>query len=77
MSTDSYIPIYKRSGDGHCILYKDGNVIDCNIKSIVSLEQYNRMFTVTELSKYNWFIIGSKIAFAKVYTLFNKGGNNE
>lgn len=67
----------KLSENGHCILYKDGNVIDCNIKSTVSLEYYNKVFTVTELSKYNWFVIGSKIAFAKVYTLLNKGNNNE
>lgn len=67
----------KLSGNGHCVLYKDGNVIDCNIMSIVALEQYNRIFTVTELKKYNWFVIASKIAFAKVYTLFNKGNNNE
>lgn len=67
----------KLSGSGHCILYKDGNVIDCNIRSIVSLEQYNRIFTVTEFSKYHWFVVASKIAFAKVYTLFNKGSNDE
>lgn len=61
----------KLSGNGHCILYKNGDVIDCNIKRVVSLEQYNRMFTVTELKKYHWFVIASKIAFAKVYTWVN------
>lgn len=61
----------KLSGNGHCILHKNGDVIDCNVKRVVSLEQYNRMFTVTELKKYHWFVIGSKIAFAKVYTCVN------
>ena len=61
----------KLSGNGHCILHKNGDVIDCNVKRVVSLEQYNRMFTVTELKKYHWFVIGSKIAFAKVYTWVN------
>ena len=37
----------------------------------MSLEQYSRMFTVTELKKYHWFVIASKIAFAKVYTWVN------
>lgn len=67
----------KLSGNGHCILHKNSDVIDCNVKRVVSLEQYNRMFTVTELKKYHWFVIGSKIAFAKVFTLFNKGNNYE
>lgn len=58
----------KLSGDGHCILHKEGYVIDCNVKKVVSLEQYNRMFTVTELKKYHLFVIWSKIVFAKVYT---------
>jgi len=66
----------KLTGNGHCILHKNGNVIDCNVKGIVPLEQYDRMFVVTELKKYNWFVVGSKIAFAKVYTLFNKGGSD-
>ena len=58
----------KLNGNGHCVLYKDGNVIDCNIKSIVSLEYYNKVFIVTELKKYHWFLVASKIMFAKVYT---------
>lgn len=61
------------NGSGHCILIKDDNVIDCNVKKVVSLLEYQSMFVVTELKKYNWFVIASKIAFAKVYTLFNKG----
>ncbi len=61
----------KLNGIGHCVLYKDGNVIDCNIKSIVSLEYYCKVFIATELKKYHWFVVGSKIAFAKVYTWVN------
>lgn len=58
----------KLNGNGHCILYKDGNVIDCNIRQIVTYEKYCSLFKVTDFSKYNWFVVGSKIAFAKVYT---------
>lgn len=54
-------------------LHKNGDIIDCNVKKVVALEHYNRMFTVTELSKYHWFILGSKVAFVKVFTLLNKG----
>ena len=61
----------KLSGNGHCILHNNCDVIDCNVKRVVSLEQYNRMFTITELKKYHWFVISSKISFAKVYTWVN------
>lgn len=37
----------------------------------MSLEQYSRIYSITELKKYSWFVIGSKIAFAKVYTWVN------
>lgn len=57
----------KLNGTGHCILYKKGNVIDCNIKSVVSLDYYLRIYDMTELKKYNWFVVFSKIAFAKGY----------
>lgn len=67
----------KLNNNGHCILYKDGNVIDCNIKTIISLDSYSRVYDAEGFKKYNWFVVASKIAFAKVYTLFNKGSNDE
>lgn len=67
----------KLNGTGHCVLYKDGHVIDCNIRQIVTYEKYCSLFNITKFKKYHWFVVGSKIAFAKVYTLFNKGSNNE
>lgn len=67
----------KLNNNGHCILYKDGNVIDCNIRRIVTYEKYCSLFNITKFKKYNWFVVASKIAFAKVYTLFNKGSNDE
>lgn len=66
----------KLNGNGHCVLYKDGNVIDCNIRRIVTYEKYCSLFNITKFKKYNWFVVGSKIMFAKVYTLFNKGGSD-
>lgn len=58
----------KLNGNGHCVLYKYGHVIDCNIRQVVSYEKYCSLFNITNFKKYNWFVVGSKIAFAKVYT---------
>ena len=58
----------KLNGIGHCVLYKDGDIIDCNIRQIVTYEKYCSLFNITKFKKYNWFVVGSKIAFAKVYT---------
>ena len=57
----------KINGNGHCILYKDENVIDCNTQKIVSFEQYCKLYKVTEFKKYNWFVVFSKILFSKAY----------
>lgn len=57
----------KLNGEGHCVLYKKGDVIDCNNQKIVSFEQYCKMYKVTEFKKYNWFVIFSKILFSKAY----------
>lgn len=59
-----YCKLYE---EGHCLLYKDGYVIDCNTQRIVSYEDYCRMYQVTEFRKYNWFTVVSKILFAKGY----------
>ena len=55
----------KLNGQGHCILYKNGDMIDCNIKAIVSFENYCRIYKVTGLKKYNKFVVFSKIVVAK------------
>ena len=57
----------KINGNGHCILYKNGDVIDCNTQKIVSFEQYCKMYKVTEFKKYNWFVVFSKILVSKAY----------
>lgn len=57
----------KINGNGHCILYKNDDIIDCNTQKIVSFEQYCKMYKVTEFKKYNWFVVFSKILFSKAY----------
>ena len=48
------------NGDGHCVLYKDGGVIDCNTKRITSYAQYCSRYVVTDFKKYNWFVVLGK-----------------
>lgn len=51
----------KINGEGHCLLYKDGYVIDCNIKQVTALEKYSILFNATALQKYSQFTVFSKI----------------
>ena len=62
----------KFDGNGHCILYKNGDVIDCNIRDIVTIEQYSRIFKISDIRKYSWFEIFSKRLFAKGFLLWKK-----
>lgn len=62
----------KLDGVGHCVLVKDNDVIDCNIKRVVSLEQYYRIFTITGLVKYNMFVLASKVIVGNVLRLISK-----
>ena len=56
----------KINGEGHCALYKDGNVIDCIEQKVVSFEQYTSNKVVTGWKKQDWFVVYSKILVGKV-----------
>lgn len=56
----------KLYGDGHCVLYKNNNVIDCNIRRVVSLEEYCRFYKVTEFKPYTVWQVTCKVAYGKV-----------
>ena len=58
----------KVSGEGHCVLYKDGDVIDCIHKRIIALEQYTAGGKITDFRKYGRFTVISKIVIGKVLT---------
>ena len=62
----------KLNGVGHCVLYKNGDVIDCNTQKIVSFKQYCKMYKVTEFKKYNWFVVFSKMLFSSMYLFYRK-----
>ena len=57
----------KLYGEGHCLLYKDGNVIDCNVKKVVSFGENCRVYKVTEFKPYTTWQVVCKILFAKGY----------
>ena len=62
----------KLNGIGHCVLYKNGDAIDCNTQSVVTFENYCKIYKVTEFKKYNWFVVFSKILFSNMYLFYRK-----
>ena len=58
----------KINGEGHCVLYRDGDVIDCNHKRIITLEQYMANGKIADFRKYGLFTVISKIVVGKVLT---------
>ena len=60
----------KLNNIGHCILIKDNMVIDCNTRSVVTLELYLQLYNITELKKYSQFIIFGKILNTKILLLY-------
>lgn len=63
----------KLNGIGHCVLYKDAEIIDCNTQKIVEIGEYCKMYKVTDFKKYNWFVVFSKILFSNIYLFYRKG----
>lgn len=60
----------KINGNGHCILYKNGDVVDCNVRSVVSFSNYCKIYKVSEFSKYSKFTVASKLLVSKVLLWF-------
>lgn len=56
----------KVGGEGHCVLYKDGGVIDCREQKILGFSEFVARGNVTEFRKQNWFVVFSKIVVGKV-----------
>ena len=62
----------KLSGNGHCVLVKDGYIIDCNIKRPVSLTEYHSYFNTTDYIKYGWFVVFSKLLYTRLVKMKRK-----
>lgn len=60
----------KINGNGHCILYKDESIIDCNVRSVVSFSNYCKIYKVSEFSRYSKFTVVSKLLVSKVLLWF-------
>lgn len=57
----------KLSGIGHCVLYKNKDIIDCNIKSIVNFENYCKIYKITDFKKYSKVTVFLKRLWTKGY----------
>lgn len=62
----------KIDGSGHCVLYKDDLVICCNSRKEVTLEQYHRMFNVSDFKKYNILLVGLKVFMSGLFKLVKR-----
>lgn len=60
----------KLQGNGHCILVKDGEVIDCNIRRVVSVDDYEHIFKPTDMNKYNKLLVACKLFIGRIFKVF-------
>lgn len=60
----------KVNGNGHCILSNGIDMIDCNIKQVTLLEHYKQRPSVSNVYKFNWFVVFSKLAVGKLIRWF-------
>lgn len=63
----------KLNGEGHCVLSNGAMIIDCNSQQTMLKDKFMQKYNITELKKYNKFVIFSKYLFAKVFLFFKKG----
>jgi len=57
-------------GNGHCILVKDGYVLDCNCRNWMKIDEYTSVYKMTSLQKYWKIAILYKRVVRKLYKLF-------
>ena len=64
----------KLFNDGHCILVNKEQtlMIDNNLKRVVSLYDFEKIYEVTELRKYSWFELMFKFTQAKIILFWLK-----
>lgn len=57
----------KLNGVGHCVLYKNGDIIDCNFRAVLSIDAYCRIYDISDFKKYNWFTVFSKVLISSLF----------
>ena len=60
------------NGGGHCILSNGVDMIDNNVQRVISLNEYKKMYDVTELRPYRWYELMWKFGSAKVLNVWLK-----
>ena len=53
-------------GNGHCVGIRDGMIIDCNAQMWIDINEYTRLYKMTDFRKYNWFVLLFKKLQAKI-----------
>lgn len=56
----------KLNGNGHCVLSNGAVIIDCNSKQTILKDKFIEKYKITDLKKYNKFVIYSKLFFGKI-----------
>ena len=59
----------KLNGMGHCVLMKDGAVVDCNSLVEMPIEVYSGTYAVTGFSKYSKYTIVCKLVVGRIMRL--------
>lgn len=54
------------NGNGHCVGVRGNMIIDCNARAWMDIESYTRTYNMTDLKKYNWFVLLFKKIQAKI-----------
>lgn len=62
----------KLNGVGHCVLSNGALVIDCNSRQTMLKDKFIEKYKITNLKKYNLFVVFSKIIFSYFYIKFKK-----
>ncbi len=60
----------KTNGNGHCVLYKEGNVIDCNSRYILAFDVYCKAYKAKGFKKYSKFTVMCKMVVGRLISLF-------
>ena len=59
----------KINGNGHCIMMKNGMILDCNAKDWITRDEYTRSYNMTDLQRYWKIAVLYKRVMYKIYKL--------
>ena len=62
----------KLNGNGHCVLSNGAMIIDCNSRQTLLRDKFIERYNITDLKRYNYFTIFSKLLFSGIYLKVKK-----